>query len=224
MPTVDESRGDEETGRFRQRRRTRNAIVAAAAELIAEGRTPSVNDIAEAADVSRRTVYLHFPTIEQLLLDATLGMLSQTAVDEAIDAADTGDDAGATERVAAMVRALSEMSTETLPLGRSLIRLTVEARPDADADAAGDGGAPRRGFRRIGWIERAIEPLRSELDPEVFERLVSALAMVVGWEALIVLQDLRGLGQDEQLDTTLWAARSLIQAALDEPPKLATKK
>jgi AcrR family transcriptional regulator len=222
MTTVDESRGDEETGRFRQRRRTRNAIVAAAAELIAQGRTPSVNDIAEAADVSRRTVYLHFPTIEQLLLDATLGMLSQTAVDEAIDAADTGDDAGATERVAAMVRALSEMSTETLPLGRSLIRLTVEARPDADA--AGDGGAPRRGFRRIGWIERAIEPLRSELDPEVFERLVSALAMVVGWEALIVLQDLRGLGQDEQLDTTLWAARSLVQAALDEPGKNARKK
>src|SRR5689334_6692937 len=99
---------EEETGRFRQRRRTRNAIVAAAAELIGQGQTPSVNDVAEAADVSRRTVYLHFPTIEQLLLDATLGMLSQTEVDEAIDAADTGDDA--TERVAAMIRALNEMS------------------------------------------------------------------------------------------------------------------
>ena len=124
----------DETGRFRQRRRTRAAIVAAAAELLKSGKSPSVNDVAEAAEVSRRTVYLYFPTLEQLLLDATLGMLSQAAVDEAIDAADAGDDAG--QRVAAMIRALSEMSTETLPLGRSLIRLTVEASPPEDRSTA----------------------------------------------------------------------------------------
>jgi hypothetical protein len=41
---------------------------------------------------------------------------------------------------------------------------------------------------------RAIEPLRDNLDDSGFERLVSALAIVIGWEALIVLQDLRGCG------------------------------
>jgi AcrR family transcriptional regulator len=199
---------EDETGRFRQRRRTRAAIVAAAAELLRAGRTPSVADVAEVAEVSRRTVYLHFPTLEQLLLDATLGMLSQAAVDEAIDAADSGGDA--TERVAAMIRALSSMSTETLALGRSLIRLTV-APADVDEPAT-----PRRGYRRVAWIERALEPLRPQLDDPAFERLVSALAMVVGWEALIVLQDLRGLTGDEQTETSLWAARALIRAALDD--------
>src|SRR5881398_2987392 len=86
-------------GRVRQRRRTRAAIVGAAAELLRSGVTPSVGEVAEAAEVSRRTVYLYFPNVEQLLLDATLGLLSQTSVDEAIDAADTGRDAG--ERVMA---------------------------------------------------------------------------------------------------------------------------
>ena len=200
---------DEETGRFRQRRRTRAAIVAAASELLREGRTPSINDIADAADVSRRTVYLYFPTLEQLLLDATLGLLSQTPVDDAIDAADDGDDP--TERVAAMIRATVAMANETLPLGRSLIRLTV-----APESEPADPERPRRGYRRIGWIERALEPLRPQLTKAEFERLVSALAMVVGWEALIVLQDLRGLAADEQLDTSLWAARSLITTALAE--------
>ena len=38
----------------------------------------------------------------------------------------------------------------------------------------------------------------------------------IGWEALIVLQDLRGLSPEDQLDTSLWAARALIRAALDE--------
>src|SRR5947199_7480600 len=95
---------EEETGRYRQRRRTRAAIVAAAAHLLQEGRTPSVNDVAEAADVSRRTVYLYFPTVEQLLLDATVGMLSQVAVDEAIEKAGAHGDAD--ERVAGMIRAI----------------------------------------------------------------------------------------------------------------------
>ena len=171
---------DDESGRFRQRRRTRAAIVDAAAALLRTGVTPSAADIAEAADVSRRTVYLYFPTIEQLLLDATLGLLSQTAVDEAIDAAD-GAGESAEERVTAMIRALFDVNAETLPLGRSLLRLTV-GEPQAD-----DADGPRRGYRRIGWIERALEPLRSRLDDAQFERLVSALAMVVGWEALVVL-------------------------------------
>jgi AcrR family transcriptional regulator len=197
-----------ENGRARQRRRTRAAIVDAAADLLRSGVTPSASDVAEAADVSRRTLYLHFPNIEQLLLDATLGLLSQTAVDEAIDAADAGD--SATARVEAMIRALFAASAETLSIGRSLMRLTV-----ADP-AEPDGEAPRRGYRRVGWIERALDPLRGTLDPAGFERLVSSLAMVVGWEALIVLQDVRGLAADEQLDTTLWAARILIDAAVAE--------
>jgi len=199
---------EDQSGRFRQRRRTRAAIVAAAADLLRSGRTPSINEVADAADVSRRTVYLHFPTLEQLLIDATLGMLSQAAVDEAIDAADTGGDV--TERVAAMIRALSAMSAETLPLGRSLIRLTVD--PPDGAKQTGQ----RRGYRRIAWIERALQPLRSQLDSARFERLVSALAMVVGWEALIVLQDLRGLPPAEQAETSAWAARALVRAALRE--------
>jgi AcrR family transcriptional regulator len=197
-----------EDGRARQRRRTRAAIVDAAAQLLATGVTPSAGDVAEAADVSRRTVYLHFPNVEQLLLDATIGLLSQSQVDEAIDAADAGDDA--VQRVAAMVRALFDASSETLALGRSLLRLTV------GEPAATDRAAPRRGYRRIGWIERALEPLRPVLDEPAFERLVSALAMVVGWEALIVLQDVRGLSHQQQLETTLWAAETLITTAIAE--------
>ena len=197
----------EEGGRFRQRRRTRAAIVAATAELLQAGATPSVGEIADAADVSRRTVYTYFPTLEQLLLDATLGLLSQSAVDDANDAADGEGDP--VERVEAMIRAFASISAETLPLGRSLIRLTIDAPRD-------DPSAPKRGYRRVGWIERALEPLREQLDADEFERLVSALAMVVGWEAEIVLQDLRGLGPDEELAVTLWSARALIRAALDE--------
>lgn len=207
----------DETGRVAQRRRTRGAIVDAATRLLKDGGVPpGVSEIAAAADVSRRTIYQYFPTIDQLLLDATLGLLSQTNVDAAIDAADL-DHADAVARVEAMVEALSELSATSLPLGRSLIRLTIEA-------PAMEAGEPKRGYRRIGWIERALEPLRPELEADIFERLVSALAMVVGWEALVVLQDLRGLDPATQVDTANWAARALVQAARDEQAGRAAKK
>src|SRR4051794_37645989 len=146
----------EDSGRFRQRRRTRAAIVSAAAELMRQGRAaPGVNEIAEAADVSRRTVYQYFPTVDQLLLDATLGLLTQADVDAAIDAAGAGHP-DATERVEAMIHALGDIAADSLPIGRSLIRLTVDTPTTEPA-------RPKRGYRRISWIERAVEPLRDDL-------------------------------------------------------------
>src|SRR5262245_39358404 len=115
-------------GRPAQRRRTRKAIVEAAMALLAQGRTPSVDEVAAAADVSRRTVYMHFPTFEQLLIDATVGALSQQQVDRAIDAGPKGGSENDVEgRVERMVRALHDVTPEVERLGRSLIRLTVHA-------------------------------------------------------------------------------------------------
>jgi AcrR family transcriptional regulator len=198
---------DDETGRYRQRRRTRAAIVAAASGLLRDGRTPSMAEVAEAADVSRRTLYQYFPTLDQLLLDATLGSLSGEAVPRAIAAAleSDGDDV---TRVTAAIGAIAAESARHMTAGRSLIRLTVGEPPPADG--------PKRGFRRVGWLEQATSPLRARLGDAALDRLISALAMVAGWEALVVLTDIRGLTPEEQRATVAWSARALIEAALNE--------
>jgi hypothetical protein len=107
------------------------------------------------------------------------------------------------------VRALHQGFAETEALGRTIIRLTV------GAGAASTPGRPRRGYRRVEWIERALGPLRDELAPERFERLVSALTLLMGWEAMIVLQDTRGLTASEAEEVCVWAARTLLAAATD---------
>ena len=192
-----------------QRRRTRKAIVDATTALLAEGKTPSIADIAAAADVSRRTIYLYFPTFDQLLLDATIGALSQATVDHALAAASPGGDVE--QRVERMVRALHQVSPEVERLGRTLVRLTV----DADVRTAGDE-APRRGYRRVEWIESALSPWRERIGPERWRRLVAALAMVVGWEALIVQRDVAGLSAREGEELSVWAARAFLNATLQE--------
>ena len=79
------------SGRTAQRNRTRKAIVDATMRLVAEGGSPSMADIAEAAEVSRRTIYMYFPTLEHLLIDATLGVLSASAIDPVVGASDSSD-------------------------------------------------------------------------------------------------------------------------------------
>jgi hypothetical protein len=90
--------------------------------------------------------------------------------------------------------------------------LTVETQ----ADPAGADG-PRRGYRRVEWIETAVSPLRARLSPARWRRLVNALAMLVGWEALIVQRDVCGLSAAEGEEVSVWAARALVRAAINEP-------
>ena len=189
-------------GRAAQRRRTRRAIVEATSRLLAAGADPSINDIAAAADVSRRTIYTYFPTLDQLLLDATLGAMN-VSIEAAIDSSSEPD---ARARIVALVAALSDGMAGSLPLGRKLIKLTVDAPPP-------DAG-PKRGYRRIGWIEAALEPVRPRLGPDRFEQLVSALAVVIGWEAFVVLFDVRGLSVDQAREIITGAATTLVDAAL----------
>jgi AcrR family transcriptional regulator len=187
-----------------QRRRTRKAIVEAAGRLLAAGADPSISDIAAAADVSRRTIYTYFPTLDQLLLDAAIGAMN-VDIEAATDAAGEMDTRA---RIAALVEALSDGMADTLPLGRKLIKLTVDAPP-------ADGG-PRRGYRRIAWIERALEPVRPRLAPVRFDQLVSALAILIGWEAFIVLYDVRGLTTDQACVVVTDTALAVIDAAIED--------
>jgi AcrR family transcriptional regulator len=191
-------------GRAAQRRRTRKAIVEATSRLLAAGADPSVSDIAAAADVSRRTIYTYFPTLDQLLLDAAIGAMTSN-VEAALDA--SGPDARS--RITTMITVLADEMSRTLPMGRKLIRLTV--------DSPSGGPGPKRGYRRIAWIEKAIEPIRPHLAPRRFEQLVSALSVIIGWEAFIVLFDVRELDPDQARQVITNAAVTLIDAALAEP-------
>jgi AcrR family transcriptional regulator len=196
-------------GRERQRRRTRASIVEAAVRLLKEPGEPTMGDIAEAAQVSRGTVYLHFPTLEHLLLEATINAVG-TIGDVRSRIATAGDhEEDPVERAVAMIDALAESSVKSLALGRSLVRLTVDP-------GATEPGVPLRGNWRITTIEAATAPIRDLLEPVAYDRLVHALSLVAGWDALIVLTDVNGLPADQQAPVLSWAARALIRAALDE--------
>jgi AcrR family transcriptional regulator len=206
------------TGRERQKGRTRKALLAAAARLIADGRTPSVTEVADAAEISRRTAYRYFPTQEQLLVAAAveglrLGLVAPS--DEDVIPAPEPDTplTDVEARLDRTVIALQRGAIANEQLFRTMIRVTV-GRPSPTTPA--EHTEPRRGARRIDWIELALEPVRKQLGKHRFDRLVSALTVCLGIDSLIVLRDLRGLTGPEAETVSRWTARSLLRASLAE--------
>lgn len=205
---------EESTARVRdrsnQKRRTRRAILAAAVDLLRQGENPSVSRVAEVAEVSRGTVYLHFPTQEQLVTEAALEGV-RAEIERALEL--ESDDVW--ERLDTLVRVAVQNTMAAEMLQRTMIRLTVEYRLD-EARGGPVREAPLRGGRRIEWIETTLEPVREQLGEERFERLVSAMALCVGIEAILVLRDIRGLEQEQIVAVSRWAARALLKASLEE--------
>ncbi len=209
-----ETRGQGGKSSNRQRR-TRADLLRAAARLMQTGRLPTVAEVGDAAQVSRRTAYRYFPKQEQLLTEAALELL-RPAVESSFDSTELNPEI----RIDATVRAMQREAAANEDLLRTMIRLTVERHGESSEKRA----APVRGIRRIDWLEAALQPVRSQLMTGEFARLISAVSLCVGAEALIVLRDVRGLDADSAAEVSSWTARALLRAALAESTKKSANR
>src|SRR6266568_2557487 len=127
-------------GRSAQKARTRDALVAAARDLVAAGGvTPTVEDAAAAASISRSTAYRYFPNKRALLVAAH----PETAATSMLPADPPRDPAA---RLDAVVRNFSAMILDRSEEHTSELQLSLEA------DAAERDALPLRQGRAIGWI------------------------------------------------------------------------
>ena len=192
-------------GRASQKARTRAALVSAARDLVAAGTTPTVEDAAEAASISRTTAYRYFPTKRALLLAAHPEIAATSMLPD-----DPPD--GAPERLDAVVHNFSAMIVETEPQQRTMLRLSLEATP-AEREAL-----PLRQGRAIAWIAEALEGVRGDFTEAQFRQLVISIRATVGIEALVWLVDVAGLTRHDAVALTRWSAQALLQRATSVAP------
>jgi AcrR family transcriptional regulator len=188
-------------GRVDQKRRTRDALIAAARELVADGATPSVEAAAEAASVSRTTAYRYFSSQRALLLAAhpEAGATSMLPDDAPDDAA---------SRLDLVIDAFTRSTIENEAQQRTMLRLSLEADPMERSHL------PLRQGRGITWIEEALAPLRDEMSDDDVHRLTLAVRAATGIEALVWLTDIAGLSRDDARELMCWSARALFQSAV----------
>jgi len=90
-------------------------------------------------------------------------------------------------------------------------------------DGAGGAQAPRPG-RRLRYIRPIVDGLKEELPPAARRRLVQALAMVMGTEAVLALRDVAGASVDEALAASAWAAQALLRQARAEAARAKARR
>jgi AcrR family transcriptional regulator len=193
----------EADGRTAQKGRTREALIAAARTLVADGVAPTVEAAAEAASISRTTAYRYFPNRRALLSAAHP---ETTAVSMLPDDAP----ADVATRLDLVIDAFTRLIVGTEAQQRTMLRLSLEADPVERAQL------PLRQGRGIKWIEEALAPLLDELPSSEVHRLALAIRSATGIESLAWLTDVGGLSRDEATRLMRWSAAAMLRATLHE--------
>jgi AcrR family transcriptional regulator len=193
------------TGRPNQKRRTRKDLLQAASRLMRQGRSPSLEEIAEEALVSRATAYRYFPSVEALLLEASL--------DVAIPEAEALFRGGSPEDPVARLERVDTALHDMILANEAQLRLMLVHSLQRGFRGEADGEFPARQNRRTPLIEAALEPARSQFDPAALDTLGRALALIIGTEAMVVCKDVLQLDDAEARKVKRWAIRALVEAA-----------
>lgn len=179
--------------------KTRQAILAAASEMAAQGQRPTVAEAAERAGISRATAYRYFPSREFLVIEMALPVdevrkaLSQVAHDDPA------------LRVGTMVRTVANWCYDHQLVLREMLRVSLA--PESD------GAEYHRPSNRLDVIARQLKPLQSVLSPADYDRLALALTLLLGVEPIVVMQDVARVPREQAIETLVWMASSLVAAS-----------
>jgi len=195
----------ERSGRPNQKSRTRKDLLQAAARLMQRGRSPTLEEVAEEALVSRATAYRYFPSVEALLVEAAVDV----AVPGPADLFSNEDTRDPVVRLQRVDTALTDMIIANEPLLRTMLAHTIQQGLQPE----GSSGLPRRQNRRTPLIEAALEPARDQFKPADLKALTRALALIMGPESVIVVKDVLQLDDADARKVKRWAIRALVEAA-----------
>lgn len=184
--------------RDEQARQTRDRILSAAIDLMQTEEDASMDAIAKAAGVERRTVFRHFATREALLGAAFQWLNDRLGVVVA-----PGDPA-------ALAQAIREgfASMDSL---EGAVRAGLHTRAGRDMRLA---NLPRR---RAAFAA-SLAPITASLSPADTARIEALAHLLYSAAAWEVLKDYGGLTGAEAGETAAWALERLMSAAASAPP------
>lgn len=194
--------------------RTRKLMLQAAIHLMQSGITPSVTEVAEAAEVSRATAYRYFPSQAALIhavVDEALGPILKWR----------SDDPDPKKRIKDLLATSMPRIDEFEATFKAALKLSLDQWAQRQAGTLGNEPRFTRGHR-VDLLKDVTAPLKDQVSPAKRQRLEQALALVFGVETLVVLKDIWGLTAAEAQSVAEWAAAALVDATVsDAGPKIA---
>jgi AcrR family transcriptional regulator len=193
--------------RTEQKRRTREAILAGARDLLREGADVTVAAAARRQGISRATAYRYFKDPAALAAEAGL----------AVEVAEYAD----------VVKGAETVRDKLLAINLYMIDLTLDNEvsfrqflsKSLDASSNGTEAPPnRRGARRTGMYELALQPVADQIGQDRVQKLKSALAATTGVEAMIALVDVAAVDRGCVREIVGEMTQAILDRFLDNPP------
>jgi AcrR family transcriptional regulator len=203
-------------GRTNQKLRTHLALVEAAAQLVREGKTFTVAEAADRARVGRTTAYRYFPSVETLVVHASL--YAVTEVEKQSIGAALESKTSADNRLRAVIEASDQSIADHEYLYRTMLRISL------NAETSEEGELPRRSNVRKEVLDSAIGALRKQLGEKHYERLTAALSLFLGIEAAVVMRDVCMLPPEKAREVKVWGASLILEGALREAARSARSR
>ena len=189
------------------RSRVFRRLLDVAVRLVRRGRIPSVEEVAQTAGVSRATAYRYFPSRAKLVsavIAEALGPVRRAVPEH-------GD---AKQRLHELLDRSYSRFAEYEPHMRAALQIALEHR---SLEAAGRlEEEPFRRGQRTEILATTLRPLKRQLNPRTYRRLLKALAVVYGIEPMIILKDICGATDRETEAVVRWMMDALVDAALRE--------
>ncbi len=189
----------ESTGRVNQKARTRNALIAATRELLAQGVVPTMEAAAAAAAISRTTAYRYFPSLRELIVAAYPHVEQRSLLGP-----NPPEDPVARLEIVAKSHTRRILANEAQM--RAVLRLSLEGVRPAEL--------PMHRGLRVAWLEDALAPLRGTMADDTLRKLVHGIGATLGIEAFVWLTDIAGVSREEAAAIIRSNAIGLLRAAI----------
>jgi AcrR family transcriptional regulator len=184
---------------------TYQALLREAITLVEKGGVLTVANVAVRARVPRATAYRYFPTRSSLVsavVDYSLGDVRRFETDEKDG-----------------VKALEQLFETTFPRfhvyePQLRVALQISLEHEALSRAGVLKEEPYRRGYRIAILERVTQPLRKQLKPAAYRKLIDSLALVFGIEPYVVFKDILGLNSQQTEKMAMWVMHALVEKAL----------
>jgi AcrR family transcriptional regulator len=191
----------EQIGRVNQKARTRQALITATRELLAQGVVPTMEGAAAAASISRTTAYRYFPNVRALLVAAYPHVEQRSLLGP-----DSPEDPAERLKIVAEEHTRRILANEAQM--RSVLRLSLEGvRPPE---------LPMHQGLRTAWIKDALAPLRGHMAEDELQRLIHGIGATLGIEAFVWLTDIAGVSREESASIIRSNASGLLRSAMSD--------
>ena len=186
-----------QSGRSKQKQKTRNSILKAAQNFLSEGKEFSLEDIAEAIDLSRATVYRYFSSVEILSREAGLDLSTKTPK-EIID--QTGSD-DLIKSLVGIQKYFNQLTIDHETAFRRYLSVVINA----------EGKEEKRGARRQKTLTLALKNHDVIWSDQERENLVMVGTALMGIEPFIVMKDVCERTDEQAEELLKWGLEMMIR-------------